>query len=187
MTQLYGARDARLGPHWSKSTCDRSGRPLPVDDNTVVVEKVVDGPVPPGAVFEVEVTCQGLPNGDAATEGVGVEIFRFDENGDPIGVNSLSLGQGNVCTVVETVTNGASVSYACDTRVVNGIPAGAEGPPPAPVFVECVDSQTVHFYDISGAEATFTVTNTFEEPPPPDVAPDDVAADVVAATPPFTG
>ncbi len=175
------------------------------EPNEFTVEKVVEGPVPPGAVFDVEVDCQ-LLNGVAHAETVATPAtFQFDENGAPLGPNALAVGFGYQCTATETVTNGAIVSYACEVDNPVAIPLAAE-PLETPI-AECIDDQTVRFNyapcSTAPAEAcagptelivevlasgTITVTNTFEEEPPPDVAPDDVAADgVVAATPPFTG
>ena len=59
--------------------------------------------------------------------------------------------------------------------------------------MECLDDQTVMYNDSSGATGTVTVTNTFDEEPPPAVDPAAVApaavapAGVVAARPAFTG
>jgi hypothetical protein len=56
-----------------------------------------------------------------------------------------------------------------------------------------VDDQNAFFGNITGAEVTITVTNTFEgDPPapvdpPPDVQDDVVTEDVVSGSPAFTG
>ena len=60
--------------------------------------------------------------------------------------------------------------------------------PEADAPVECLDDQTVMYNDISDATGTVTVTNTFDEEPPPAVDSAAVApAGVVAARPAFTG
>ena len=187
-----------------------------IASNRFTVEKVVEGPVPPGAVFEVEVDCvpfqNGIGNGSPNSEGAPMPVtFQFDENGDPIGDNAVMVGFGYDCTATETETNGAQVSYACDTIEPNVIiVAASEGNGPV---VECIDDQTVRFSypfyvctDVFTeacveaaepmipeiyAEGIITVTNTFEvdvidddDERVPDAAAD---ADVVAATPTFTG
>jgi hypothetical protein len=152
--------------------------------NTFTVEKVVDGPVPEGVVFEVEVTCTPIFNNNSdATVSAAPEqsTFEFDANGDPLDTNTTTVGPGYECTAVETVTNGATVSYACEASApVNG--AEPEGPGNGFVPAQCTDDQTVVFDDVSGAQGTVTVTNTFDEPPS-DAAP----AGLVAARPTFTG
>ena len=148
--------------------------------NTFTVVKVVEGPVPAGAVFEVTVDCEPTLS-SPATEGFEPQTFQFDETGDPIGDNSVEVGLFVDCTAEETVTNGATVSYACEVDSPNF--DAPEGPSPF-VPVECIDDQTVHFDEVLAASGTITVTNLFEEEPPP---PPEVVADVVTATPPFTG
>ncbi len=155
------------------------------EQNSFTVVKVVDGPVPAGSVFEVEVTCTSKESSPA--EGFGSTTMQFDENGDPIGANTITGGPFTNCTATETVTNGASVTYACSATFPSGSPGAPEGAPAV-----CLDDQTVSFDNIGGAEGTITVTNTFAEPPPPPPPvvddDDDVVDDgVVTATPPFTG
>ena len=152
--------------------------------NTFTVVKEVVGPVPAGTVFEVQVECVPEINKAPDAEGVPLTTFQFDENGDPIGPNTLNAGFFVTCHAEETEDGGAaSVAYACETSVVDVAPEGDSQ-------VQCVDDQTVFFGDIAGANGTITVTNTFEPeppPPPPDVEPDDVVPDVVNAAPSFTG
>jgi hypothetical protein len=156
-----------------------------VSTNTFTVEKVVVGPVPAGTVFEVTVQCTGDPN-DAPSEGIPASVFQFDENGDPIGANSLQTGLFVSCTATETDDGGAaSVSYAC--AVANPPRSPADEQAEGNSQVQCVDDQTVHYGEVVGGEGTITVTNTFEAAPPPDVEPDDVVPDVVNASPSFTG
>jgi hypothetical protein len=156
--------------------------------NTFTVEKVVVGPVPEGAVFEVEVTCESIQYGtDAAAQLVPEPVtVKFDASGLPLGSNMVAIGPGAECTATETVTNGATVTYECEASAPAGDGAVPNGNGD---FVECLDDQTVHFGMVVRAEGTITVTNTFEEePPPPAVEPAAAApAGVVAATPTFTG
>jgi hypothetical protein len=168
-------------------------------DNYVVVEKVVDGPVPEGTVFEIEVDCTpsapvGSPEAEATPSVPDPDpvTLKFDANGDPLGTDMVSAPRYGTCKVTETVDGGAStVSYKC------AVPPLASGNAGSQAFesVECIDDQTVGFgqlmaadgtadYEI-GAEATVTVTNTFEPEPEPETAP--AAAGVVAARPAFTG
>lgn len=160
-------------------------------ENEVVVEKVVAGPVPAGAQFEVEVSCLNQDNGHGEPT---VTTLTFDETGAPVGVNSVVLNPASAtCTVTETVTNGATVSYACSVQMTPVTPpsdadsngADAQGGDP----VACLDDQTVQFVDIDLAVGTVTVTNTFPEEPEPEAEADAAAAPagVVAATPTFTG
>ena len=160
--------------------------------NTFTVEKVVEGPVPDGAVFEVVVTCEE-PNIEAAPAGSATPVtIRFDADGNPLDPNTVMAPFFGTCNAVETVDNGATVSYACATT--DPVPDGAAPDADVPyVPVQCLDDQTVDYNDISGATGTVTVTNTFEEEPPPAVAPAAAApaaaapAGVVAARPAFTG
>ena len=161
----------------------------PGTGNTFSVVKEVVGPVPAGTVFEVTVQCVLDAPAAPDAELVPVTVFQFDEDGNPIGPNSVDVGFFETCTAEETDDGGAaSVSYACQTAVpVANAPSEGNGQ------ISCVNDQSVHYGDVSGANGTITVTNTFEEepppppPPPPDVEPDDVVPDVVNATPSFTG
>jgi hypothetical protein len=194
-----------LGAAGLFGTADAGGN-AQVYKTTFTVEKVVVGPVPDGAVFEVEVTCEslslGAPGAGAATD-PGPVTMKFDDNGDPLGMNMISPGFGYACTAVETVTHGAAVSYACAVPdpVVTPVAPTVNGH----VLARCNGDQTVEFggitadegdsaepeLEIHGAEGTVTVTNTFEEPPPveppPATAPAAAQAGVVAARPTFTG
>jgi len=174
--------------------------------NYVVVEKVVDGPVPEGTVFEIEVDCTpsapvGSPEAEAtpSVPDPPPVTLKFDANGDPIGTDMVSAPLFGTCKVTETVDGGAStVSYEC---AVPPPPNGTADPEVNGVSAACKDDQTVAFgtpdaeqnaeYELIGAEGTVTVTNTFEpEPEPePETAPDSVARQpsVVAARPTFTG
>jgi hypothetical protein len=176
-----------------------------VYENTFTVEKVVVGPVPEDAVFEVEVSCESITNGvpDAGTATIPSTVtMKFDANGDPLDMNMISVPGGYECTAVETVTNGATVSYTCaaDGPVTDAVDPAFNGH----VSAQCTDDQTVMFgdatvwegdsaepeFEVAGAEGTVTVTNTFEEPPPvtpPAAAPAGAQAGVVAARPAFTG
>ena len=175
--------------------------------NYVVVEKVVEGPVPEGTVFEIEVDCTPTaptvaPEAEATPSIPDPEpvTLKFDANGDPIGTDMVSAPSFGTCKVTETDDGGAStVSYECS---VPPMPNGTVDPEANGAPVECLDDQTVGFgqvmvaeenldYEIIGAEGTVTVTNTFEEEPEPEpeTAPDSAARQpsVVAARPTFTG
>ena len=175
--------------------------------NYVVVEKVVDGPVPEGTVFEIEVDCTsvnpaGSPEAEATPSVPDPDpvTLEFDANGDPLGTDMVSAPLYGTCKVTETDDGGAStVSYEC---AVPPLPNGTADPQLNGVPVECIDDQTVGFgrtadaeenaeYELIGAEGTVTVTNTFDPEPEPEAetAPDSVARQpsVVAARPTFTG
>jgi hypothetical protein len=151
--------------------------------NYVVVEKVVDGPVPEGTVFEIEVDCSptnGVPP-TVASDPDPVTL-TFDANGDPLDADRVGATPFQTCTVTETVTGGATVGYACAVeQVMNG------AAPDAAPGASCLDDQTVVFEDVVGAEGTVMVTNTFE--PELEAQPDSAARapGVVAARPAFTG
>jgi len=152
--------------------------------NFVRVDKVVDGPVPEGTVFEVEVDC-------SATSGVPPTL-KFDAAGVPLNSNTVFASIVDTCTVTETVTGGATVSYACQVDQGNDAGPRNVAEPAEPSWVaECTDSQTVDFGEVSGETVVITVTNTFEpEPEPePEREPEQEAAPagVVAARPTFTG
>lgn len=160
--------------------------------NTFIVEKVVVGPVPADAVFDVQVTCERVLNGANAAPAAtpSTQTFQFDANGAPIGANTVAVPDGTECTAVETVTNGAAVTYACAVEApTDAAPDAAGGAGNGQVLVECTDDQTVLFHQVADAEGTVTVTNTFEEVIADDVAPaaDAAPAGVVAARPSFTG
>ena len=144
---------------------DAGGEP---EGNAFTVVKVVDGDAPADAVFEVTVTCDAT-TGSEADPALITPVLQFDANGTPIGDHMVIVPQGRSCTATETVTNGASVSYACASGTSSQ--------------VTCDGDQTIHFGDVEGAEGTITVTNTYADAAPADAAP----ADVVAATPTFTG
>ena len=153
--------------------------------NTFRVVKVVEGPVPAGTVFEVEVACTpDTPNAPAGEVGASATL-QFDEDGNPIGADSIPSDFFESCHAEETEDGGAaSVSYAC------AVSQPTDAPDEGNSQLTCVDDQTVHFGDVANAEGTITITNTFEAappPPPPDVEPDDVVPDVVNASPTFTG
>src|SRR5262245_6699204 len=111
-------------------------------DNTFTVNKVVEGPVPPGTVFEVAINCIGQ----------GASTMTFDEDGNPTSANSFEISPFTTCSATETEDGGAeSVSYQCDvTEPTNNAPTEGDSQ------VECVDDQTVFFGDIVDASGTIT-------------------------------
>jgi hypothetical protein len=150
---------------------------------TLDVTKVVEGDVPPGTTFTVEVLCPfqlngpptdatavdaeewgGTPEGDSDIQ----ETLTFDEEGGTQTVEGISFFHRE-CTITETETGGAeSVTTTAgagdpeDCRVTPGTTSGA-----------------IEFGDPVTCEVV--VTNTFPEPEP---AP---AAQAVAVGPTFTG
>ena len=131
------------------------------------ITKVVEGDGPTGG-YVVEVTCT-FPQG--GTPSVTVVTFDTAGPGAPQSeVISLPNDDGVLCTIVETVDQGAdSVAYEC----IDAAPDQT-----------CIDDQTVEIQTVNDfSQSGFTVTNTFptaEEPP-------TIGGDVVAATPSFTG
>lgn len=107
------------------------------------VVKVVEGPVPEGTEFEIDVACENQqgPTVD--------ETLTFPATGGEqvVGGGGASLD----CTVEETITGGAtSVAYQCEP--FEQVTCGADG-------------QSFTFTS-DFAEVTVTVTNTFPEPEP---------------------
>jgi hypothetical protein len=148
--------------------------------NTVTVEKEVDGPVPTGTTFTVELVCESqvVPHAEAPTP----EIITFNASGTATSENTFPVGEGMVCTATETDDGGATtVAYACD--VTDGKPA------------VCSDDNQVSFDSLED-DATITVTNTFTAAPTTTtttttttvpLAPVTPAAQAVKAAPAFTG
>jgi hypothetical protein len=86
----------------------------------------------------------------------------------------LSASAGTACVISEPDDLGATeVTFAC-TVVAN---------PQTQTF--CDNDTTARFGDTNDGESTLTVTNTFVEDVEPEAA--EPAAEVVAATPAFTG
>jgi len=130
-------------------------------DNILNIEKVIVGDAPDGD-FIVEVDC-GM-----------VHQFMFASDGST-GTEQLAPAALTTCVISEPDDLGASnVAFAC---TVEASTTAAED-------TVCVNETTARFGDILG-EITFTVTNTFDEPSP--AAAEPAAAEVVEATPTFTG
>jgi hypothetical protein len=144
-------------------------------DVTLTVEKVVDGPVPPGTTFTVDLNCDDDPD-------VGSTTMTFDENGNPVPAGSnvvmwTSIPVGGLdCTPTEQPSD-ATVSYSCTAD--GFVDCSSAGPQPEPIGVSIGGTGT----------GTVTVANTFAEPPPPEPAPPPQAtpAPVIEATVAFTG
>jgi hypothetical protein len=130
---------------------------------TLTVIKVVDGPVPAGTQFVINVHCTGPGNNTFSTD------LTYGESG---GTQSMTADRSTPCAVAETTDGGAAtVAYACEAVSLSNTPT------------TCASDQSVLFED---GDATVTVTNTFvAEETQPDA--DAQAGDVVAATPTFTG
>ena len=127
------------------------------------VIKVVEGPVPPGTTFTIQVACE-------ARNGQVPQDLVFGEQG---GTQTVQVNFGDVCTVTETDDGGAaSVTYACESNVQSGCQP---------------DGQTVDFgVDDGGQDAQVTVTDTFvAEEAPAEAVPAE--AEPVTADPGFTG
>jgi hypothetical protein len=142
--------------------------------NTVTIEKVVVGTAPEGTIFAVSLDCQGLLSPGAAA----IPALTFDADGNPLANNTFNVPGGEVCTVTETATGGATtVGYAC--AIVRG---GSDQV--APFLGNCTGDNEVTFTDVIGDAATVTITNTFAGPTPPPGPP---VTQAVQVTPTFTG
>jgi hypothetical protein len=129
--------------------------------NTLNIEKVVVGDAPEGD-FLIEVDCNNMVN-----------PFAFASDGST-GTQTLLPQAGTTCVISEVDDLGAGeVTFAC-TVVAN---------PQTQTF--CDNDTTARFADTVDGEITLTVTNTFVEDVEPEAA--EPAAEVVAATPAFTG
>jgi hypothetical protein len=161
----------------STDTGTRSGQ-AGIAFGNVIVDKVVEGAVPPGTEFVVVVECTGQAftesgegYGAEAGEGLGStinETFVFPATG---GTGFAVHYNAQDCTITETETGGAqSVDVATEDCEGNGLLSPA------------AEATTGDFFIGAPVDCVQTVTNTF---PGADVADDD--DDVVAATPTFTG
>jgi hypothetical protein len=144
-------------------------------DVTFTVEKVVNGPVPPGTTFTVDLNCDDDPD-------VGSTTMTFDENGNPVPAGSnvvmwTSIPVGGLdCTPTEQPSD-ATVLYSC---AADGfVDCGSAGPQSEPIGVSITGT----------GSGTVTVANTFAETPPPETAPSPEAtpAPAIVATAAFTG
>jgi hypothetical protein len=150
---------------------------------TLDVTKVVEGEVPPGTTFTIEVSCpaivKGPPTDDAAVDaedwGGGPEgtedieeTLTFGEEGGTQSVEGITIATQH-CTITETDTGGAE---AVTTT------AGAGDPDDCNVTPGTTSGE-IDFDDATTCEVI--VTNTFPEPEP---AP---AAQAVTVGPTFTG
>ena len=129
--------------------------------NSIVVTKVVQGPVPPGTTFIVDVDCDedAFDNQAMFPATGGSEVIL------------VGLGVDQTCTVAETQTGGAvATTFACQVTDV-----GVNDPP------TCQGTNAAVSLNSLDSEVTITVTNTFVPPPEP------AAAEPVEAAPTFTG
>jgi hypothetical protein len=133
----------------------------------LTVSKVVDGTAPPGAQYVVDITCDG-----GATASPNQMTFSGP------GEDTATINSGSTtCTVTESQSAGAAVSYACE---ITGDPGGNS---------DCSGGQSVTIGG-GGVEATITVTNTYTPPAgpePPPTGPEPPPAEAVAGAPLFTG
>ena len=156
------------------------GQAQPLPEHSLVITKIVEGDVPAGSTFEVEVECTFLF--DNAPEGGfdPTQTVTFGEEGGsetilvPITVDE--------CTATETEDAGAeSVVYGGED---NGCDITATETDVSADFPDLNNNSSAPEGLLVTCEVT--VTNTFptEEPPPPAPEP---AAQVVVVTPTFTG
>ena len=155
---------------------------------TLNITKVVEGDGPTGG-YLIEYTCD-VSSAESDPEGLAGDVLAFDAAapGSPE-TQTVILDSFAECSVEEIDSNGAdSVSYACDHE-----PGAIDASPADEAQTEgfddgCQSDRDVNF-STRGAEGTITVTNTFVA----DVIDDDdeqvpdADADVVTATPTFTG
>ena len=134
------------------------------DPNSILVIKVVQGPVPPGTQFTVDVEC---------TDNSFDTQLVFGPSG---GSQPAILSFGPItCTVTEPQTGGASATtFGCQVT--------DPGSPPA----TCQGTNTAVFPGNDRA-VTITVTNVFIPPPAPGPEAGPAAAEAVEAAPTFTG
>ncbi len=125
----------------------------------LTVTKVVEGTPPPGAEWVVDITC---------TDPQAAQPAQLTFTGP--GSQSVTIVGEQSCTVVESSTAGATVSYACEVNV-------------NPDHAMCTsDNEVTYTFVTSGfPEATVTVTNTYAPPAPP--APPAPAGPEAAAPP----
>jgi hypothetical protein len=128
---------------------------------TLTVTKVVEGTPPPGAEWVVDVTCTNNPPAQ----------FSFTESGES---ENLVLIGPTSCTVVESSTAGATVTYACEVNVN-----------PANATCDSDNEVTYTFTATNFPEATVTVTNTYAPPVPP-TPPTPAVAEAAPAPQPVT-
>jgi hypothetical protein len=135
-----------------------AGGGVPTVAQQIVITKVVEGPVPPGTEFEVEVACTDK---DGPTID---ETVAFPATG---GTEIVTGGGASLtCTIEETVTGGATdVAYSCEPIVM----------------AECVIPGQSFTFSSDEAEVDITFTNTFPEPEP------EPAAEPLVVAPAFTG
>ena len=140
-------------------------------EGTLIVTKIVEGPVPPGTTFEVEVDCPPIAPGDVETEVIqNPRFLTFDEEG---GSQSLPVFIfASECTITEIDDGGAeTVTYGGED-----IPGGCD--------VTASETNVVADF-IEPVTCEVTITNTFSEPPAPLPEPEPAAT--VITQPTFTG
>ena len=134
-------------------------------DFTIVVDKVVVGDQPPGAQYELEVTCSsqsggGTPASDSVTiDGPTETALELSANYGTIGPLPIR------CEVSEPESGGATPSFSCESTVLESV---------------CAGSSIVFTNGGATGLVTFTATNTFVPPPEPAPLPLEI-------TPAFTG
>ena len=144
-------------------------------EGTLVVTKIVEGPVPPGTEFLVEVDCPPIDRGASDVDPEVIENPRFLTFGEEGGSQELpAFIFASECTITEIEDGGAdSVTYGGED-----IPGGCD--------VTASEENVVADF-IEPVTCEVTITNTFPDAEPDDVVQDPVAADVVETQPTFTG
>jgi hypothetical protein len=127
------------------------------------VLKTVRGTPPPGTQFEVTIACEGVT---IIPPGRSQVVLRFDAAGTPQDPSAVRFEGEGTCTVTETQTGGASsVTYECALTAGDPSippPCTPSGPQTSPITLNVTTPRS---------SSSVTVTNTFEPPPTPVVAP----------------
>ena len=131
------------------------------EDHTFLVEKVVEGTQPAGTQYTIQFTC-------VADNVPDPQQVVIDGPGNVVSAAlPRTKGGDTTCTVTEPDTGGATATFSCvgDTVAI------------------CEADNRVTFPEGEDAGVgTITVTNTFEEPAPPEPA-----AEAITTEPAFTG
>ena len=141
-------------------------------EGTLVVTKIVEGPVPAGTEFVVEVDCPPAAPSGGETEAIeNPRTLTFGEEGGSQSLPTFIFA--SECTITEIDDGGAeTVTYGGED-----IPGGCD--------VTASEENVVADF-IEPVTCEVTVTNTFVEPAPlPEPEPAPAAA--VATQPTFTG
>jgi len=147
------------------------------DPVTLNVTKVVEGPVPDGTTFDVQIDCNTGASDAADADAEGgptTQTITFDATG---GTQSIEVPQFQpTCTITETVDGGAeTVVYARTTPSDDAFCA----------FL--VEAASIAVSYSRAEQCSVAITNTFAAVAPPEPPPAVDPADVIQAQPAFTG